>query len=944
MKNVRVIIAILCSIAIPLVRAAAGPGEDSVTLYVATNGDDGWSGRLAAPNEGRTDGPLASLAGARDAVRDLRKDDLQGITVVVRGGVYYLEGPVALTREDSGTEACPITYRAEPGQKVVLSGGRIVRGWAAHRDGVYRADLKAQGLEGVRFHQLFYRGTRQVLARHPNFDPKHPRTGGFLYTADSGYRPAEQLVYEEGTIPFDEWGEYPQAEVWSVFGRGWNFALTPILDVDTERRLITVRRVRRPFETTNRFFIQNVLGALDAPGEWFLDRQASVLYFYPPNGRLRDGDVVVPALDNLIEVTGSIPYPHGYLNVAYRGTREDFPVEDELPAYEPVEYLRFEGFRLECARQNAVRLVGARRCAVIGNVVTNVGNVGINLGGVASAHEEVGNPRIVPAEGYSGGVGGGGQNLLYNDPCQECRVDGNDVFSVGSDGIFLYGTGNVAENNHVYDTGLFDKDCAGINLWGERNVARRNDLHDVPRNAVFLKGVENVVELNEIHRTMLETCDGGAIRMCQRNLYLRGNVIRHNRILDTVGYGYPMGSGVFQAPYYSWGVYLDDFTCGTTVYGNIIARTGRAGVHVHGGSDNIVENNVVVGGAQYQFENNPIRENPVSGNRVRRNVFVYDGDGALLYRCGKWLDGSVAWERNLVWSGDGPVNVELGLRNLIEGWDAWEKMGLDKGSEVGRPMFRDEENDDYRLLPASPAWKLGFAEIPVEQIGCYESAERASWPLQVRESLVREEPVLYVAPTRPVREDFELEMAGRPPRHGDVSAPGKASLIVTDETAAGGKHSLKIVDAPGLPNRWQPRIYYPLKLTEGAARFACDFRLDGQQPPELVVDLRQYSDTGGREYFSGPIFAIDPPGRLRVGETVLATVPFDEWFRIEILMRLGEDAPREWKMTLSVPGREPQTFELPHRNPEFQRLERLVIMSNSQTETAFYIDNVECVG
>jgi hypothetical protein len=48
-------------------------------------------------------------------------------------------------------------------------------------------------------------------------------------------------------------------------------------------------------------------------------------------------------------------------------------------------------------------------------------------------------------------------------------------------------------------------------------------------------------------------------------------------------------------------------------------------------------------------------------------------------------------------------------------------------------------------------------------------------------------------------------------------------------------------------------------------------------------------------------------------------------------------------VTLSIPGRETQTFDLPHRSVQFHQLERLVIMSNSQTETAFYIDNLECV-
>ena len=42
------------------------------TLYVSPQGRDTWSGTLAAPNAAKTDGPLASLVGARDAIRTLR--------------------------------------------------------------------------------------------------------------------------------------------------------------------------------------------------------------------------------------------------------------------------------------------------------------------------------------------------------------------------------------------------------------------------------------------------------------------------------------------------------------------------------------------------------------------------------------------------------------------------------------------------------------------------------------------------------------------------------------------------------------------------------------------------------------------------------------------------------------------------------------------------------
>ncbi|MGC9319711.1 MAG: right-handed parallel beta-helix repeat-containing protein, partial [Armatimonadota bacterium] len=638
--------------------ARAQQTGDPAVLHVAPHGNDAWSGRLAEPNEAGTDGPLATLEGARNAVRDLRAGGTGGpVRVLMHEGVYELPRPLVFEAEDGGTDEAPVRYEAAEGEEVTLRGSRGVVGWEPWRGEIWRADLVAQGLEGVRFHQLFHGGRRQTLARHPNADPGRPRTGGFIYVEDRGPTPAEQFIYAEGDIPFGAWEDISQAEVWTVFGRGWNFALTPIAEVDRERRIITTRRVRRPFERMNRYFIQNVLGALDEPGEWFLDYETSVLYYWPPDGRPQDGEVRVPVLDSLIEVAGSMPYPHGYLKVGHDMSREQFPMPEDAPPEEPVEHLWFRGLRLEEARQDGFRLTGARRCEIVGCTVTNVGNVGINLGGVANAHEEVGNPRVTPAEGFSGGVGGGGQNLLFNDPCMACRVIGCDVYDVGSDGIFLYGDGNQAENNHVFNSGLFDKDGACINLWGEENVARRNHLHDVPRNAVFLKGARNVVELNEIHHTMLETCDGGAIRMCQRNLALRGNVIAHNRIVDTIGYGYPGSSRIFQSPYYSWGVYLDDFTCGTRVLGNIIVRTGRGGPMLHGGSDNLVANNIIVDAGDYGVEIAPIRDRPVSGNRVERNVIACDGAEAWVYRCTRWVEGAVSFSRNLVWTRGEPARV-----------------------------------------------------------------------------------------------------------------------------------------------------------------------------------------------------------------------------------------------------------------------------------------------
>ena len=69
--------------------------------------------------------PLRTLEGARDAVRELRRDgDPEGgITVYLREGVYYQPQTLELTEEDSATETCPITYAAYNGESVTVTGG-----------------------------------------------------------------------------------------------------------------------------------------------------------------------------------------------------------------------------------------------------------------------------------------------------------------------------------------------------------------------------------------------------------------------------------------------------------------------------------------------------------------------------------------------------------------------------------------------------------------------------------------------------------------------------------------------------------------------------------------------------------------------------------------------------------------------------------------------------
>ena len=106
-----------------------GLHAQGLTLYVAPNGSDAWSGKLAEPKD--NDGPFASIVRARDAVRQWKAAQgglREPVTVRIRGGRYSLSETISFTSEDSGTQQCPISYEALPGEQPVIYEAATVYG------------------------------------------------------------------------------------------------------------------------------------------------------------------------------------------------------------------------------------------------------------------------------------------------------------------------------------------------------------------------------------------------------------------------------------------------------------------------------------------------------------------------------------------------------------------------------------------------------------------------------------------------------------------------------------------------------------------------------------------------------------------------------------------------------------------------------------------------
>ena len=505
----------------------------------------------------------------------------------------------------------------------------------------------------------------------------------FVVTKGSSGRnaPTDRFHFAPGDL--GRWPRSPEPEVHVLPAWGWVNAILSVARIDHERRIchVTNRNCTQALRPGNRYFVENVFEALDAPGEWFLDGRAGRLYYRPAESDFDGRDVVAPALDRLVELAGD-PNDGGRWveHVVFRGlTFRHTTYSLEAPSvYTPSDA--------------AVHLRKARRCVIERCRFEGVGGYAVKL----------------------------------SDRASENFVLANTVWEAGQGGVLMTGDtktqprGNVVAGNEIRRCGRIWKHVAGVYVTtGSGNRVAHNTVADVPRYGISLKSFsagsashDNVVEYNRLLRTNLETNDTGAIETLGRDRKDSGNVIRCNLILDSVGLK-TTETGEILRPYYSWGVYLDDYSSGTVVAGNIVARTFRGGIHVHLGRNNVIEDNIFVDGHDQQVEFNGRAD--MTDNVFRRNI-VACRTGRLI-RVSRWTEKVFAeCDRNCY--GPMPVSLAEAADATPRGpWAQWRSAGWDRHSVLADPRFRRPAKDDYRLLADSPALKLGHRPTDVSKIG-----------------------------------------------------------------------------------------------------------------------------------------------------------------------------------------------------------------------------------
>jgi hypothetical protein len=585
---------------------------------------------------------------------------------------------------------------------VRLLGGKVVGNWQPVTDAevlgkldesargqVKQADLRALGVTefgspsggGV---ELFFNGEPMTLSRWPNDDfvPIVNVLGKTERDVRGTKGCAEGIFEYEGDRP-KRWAGERDGWVHGYWFWDWAEQRHKIKSIDTERRIIEVEPPYHGYgyRKGQWFYAFNLLSEIDRPGEWYVDRDAGILYFWPPSP-VEQGEAIVSVLPTMV-------------------TMKD------------VSHVELRGLAIEGVRGTAITMSGGVENRVVGCTVRNVGDWAVTVSG-----------------GRGHGVVG----------CDMYQMGGGGISLSGGNATTLTPAGHFAENNHIHHYGRVKRVYqSGVSLQGVGNRAAHNLIHTAPHMGMAFGGNDHLIELNEMHSVCFESNDAGAI-YAGRNWCMRGTVIRHNYLHDISGFrgrgcvgvylddmfcGTEISGNVFyrvtRAAFIGGGrdclvknnLFVD---CKPSLH-----IDARALGWAHGHADMWIEEGREKGtlsgiryneppySERYPKLVNILEDEPAApkGNQVLCNVSFG----------GKWdeVDSRARAYQTM----------ENNLVDVDPGFATPERIGDGK----------EPRAVDFALKADSPAWGVGFEKLPLDKIGLYEDESRASWPVAAWSSM-----------------------------------------------------------------------------------------------------------------------------------------------------------------------------------------------------------------
>ncbi|MFM9147413.1 MAG: right-handed parallel beta-helix repeat-containing protein, partial [Verrucomicrobiota bacterium] len=876
-------------------------------LRVSPKGDD----RAA----GTADAPLASLEGARLAVRRLPRPLAGPVDVVFAEGTYRITQAAVFDGADSGEAGKRVTYRAAPGAQVVISGGCELPPFEPGRDG--RWTLHAPREAGV-FEQLWIGDRRATRARASNPGTRFIRSLESEKalppgSAEAGFTEQALRVSPEELKAFRDASKEETTDAVVTFRHKWDSSRSRVASVDPTAGLLVIRgpgqKPNTAFDHLTGIVIENLPGLLDESGEWFLSGGGRLSYLPRPGENIAVARGVFPVAEKLLTLSGTAAAPVRHRNfqgLRFRHAKGVPSLATAVPNQAAVRTV-----------DGAVTLEHAQSVTFSGCELSHVGSYGISL--------RQGCREVVVEKCLVTDLGAGGIKIgtLNDETKPENHVSRNRV-----------------HNCIIRDGGLLFPCAVGVWIGSSSdNEVTHNEVSDFFYSAVSVgwrwgyapsAAKRNRIEWNHLHHL------GKGLLSDMGGVYTlgpsEGTSVSHNHIHDVTCFSYG-----------GWGLYTDEGSSGITMEGNVVHDTTDGGFHQHYGRENVIRNNVFAFSEEYQIKRSRAEEH--LSFTFEKNVIVFDR-GALLGSNWAGTTANFLNKDNLYWDYSArPVTFTDQKLPLSD----WQKRGQDLGSAVADPLFVDPAKRDLRLRPGSPALAMGIKSIDVTSMGVRR--DDPAWR-KLAETFDRGAPA--VRPHRPeapalnLRQSFEGRIIDqkRPFPHAMPalsvlrSAPGKPrvslgdALRLTPAKAAEGKQSLLFQDAPGLPSAYYPMLSFNPHHQAGMSTVSFALYLE----PKAIF-IHEWR-TKGNPYRTGPVLHIQN-GRLTGVKGLDLAVPTQKWIHFELSAVIGDAVTGRWDLKVTPEGEATKEFkDLPCRHPDMKTLDWVGFISNANEKTEFYLDDL----
>ena len=641
--------------------------------YVALSGDDN--------NPGTEQLPFATIERAKQEVRQTKG----AVTIFLRCGVYYLTEPVIFTTEDSRNESSPLRIAAYPNEKVIVSGGNLLKGlqWHTWRDGI----MQTKVIQDAPFDQLFVNGQLQPMARYPDFDPLASRYYGTASDAIAPERVANWSNPSGGyfhALHEAEWGGYH----WIITGKNEQNELS----LEGGYQHNSWKGIHKRFR-----FVENIFEELNVPGEWYYDKITRILYFYPPESiNMATAAFETPCLKELFIFKGSEQQPVRYISI------EGLELAHTLRTFmETRELLLRSDWAI--SRSGALLFEGAEHCTVRNCFFNQVGGNAIFFSNYNRINEVTGC--------HIDGAGASGV-CFVGDPA----AVRSPVFGVSKSNPVeaLDLTPGPKTNNYPADCKVFDnlmhnlgrveKQIAGVQIsMSQRITVSHNTIYDLPRAGINISEGTwggHIIEFNDVFNTVLETSDHGAFNSWGRDRFWHPNFdVMQQRVtdnpdlilLDAVETTI-IRNNRFRCDGW-WDIDLDDGSSNYHIYNNLCLS---GGLKLREGFFRTVENNIMVNNSFHLhgwFDNN--------GGIFKHNIVMAPYFPMLVFDWGKELDYNVFPDEK---------SLEKAQVN-----------GTDTHSVFGDVEFIDPSTGNYRVKDSSLALSIGFKNFDIDNFSVISS-------------------------------------------------------------------------------------------------------------------------------------------------------------------------------------------------------------------------------